>query len=80
MTARLTRQQLQQAGDGYDPVAARSASIAADCCIGADWLEVEREQIFRRSRQYLCHEEALRETGSYFHGMALDAYHRGGAP
>ena len=65
MNARLTSQQLAQAGDGYDPVAARSASIGADCYIGADYLEVEREQIFRRSWQYLCHEEALRETGSY---------------
>jgi len=65
MRARLTSQQLAHAGDGYDPVAARSASIAADCYIAADWLEVEREQIFRRSWQYLCHEEALRETGSY---------------
>ena len=65
MRARLTARQLAQAGDGYDPVAARSASIGADCYMDADYLEVEREQVFRRSWQYLCHEEALREAGSY---------------
>ena len=65
MRARLTPRQLAQAGDGYDPVAARSASIGADCYMAAEYLEVEREQIFRRSWQYLCHEEALREAGSY---------------
>ena len=65
MRARLTARQLEHAGEGYDSVAARSASIGADCYIGADYLEVEREQIFRRSWQYLCHEEALREPGSY---------------
>ena len=65
MTERLTRQQLQHAYDGYDPVAARSASIGADCYIDPGYLEAEREQIFRRSWQYLCHEEVLREPGSY---------------
>ena len=65
MSARLTSQQLAQAGDGYDRVAARAASIGADCYIDAGYLEVEREQIFRRSWQYVCHEESLREPGSY---------------
>lgn len=65
MKAGLTRHQLDHAGEGYDPVAARSASIGADCYTDPGYLEVEREQIFRRSWQYLCHEEALREPGSY---------------
>ena len=65
MTARLTQRQLQQAGEGYEPVAARSASIGADCYLDPGYLEVEREQIFRRSWQFLCHSEALREPGSY---------------
>ena len=62
---RLTRQELQRAGEGYDAVAARSFSIGAHCYLDPRYLEIEREQIFRRSWQYLCHEEALREPGSF---------------
>ena len=65
MTARLTQRQLAHAGEGYEPVATRSASIGADCYLDPEYLEVEREQIFRRSWQFLCHSEALREPGSY---------------
>ncbi len=68
MTAGLTPRQLEHAGEGYDAVAARSASIGADCYIDPAYLEAERERIFRRSWQYLCHEEALREPGSYVTG------------
>ena len=72
MTAGLTPRQLEHAGEGYDPVAARSASIGADCYIDPGYLDAEREQIFRRSWQYLCHEEALREPGSYSTGRIQD--------
>ena len=65
MPEQLTRQQLEHAGEGYDAVAARSASLGADCYIDSGYLEAEREQIFRRSWQYLCHEEKLRDPGSY---------------
>ena len=65
MTPQLTRRQLEYAGKGYDLVAARSFAIGADCYIDPGYLEVEREQIFRRSWQYLCHEEKLREPGSF---------------
>ena len=65
MTERLTRQELEYAGEGYDPAAARSSSIAAECYLVPKYLEVEREQVFRRSWQYLCHEAKLREPGSF---------------
>ena len=65
MAERLTRRELEHAGEGYDPAAARSFSIAADCYADPRYLEAEREQIFRRSWQYLCHEEKLREPGSF---------------
>ena len=65
MTEPLTRQELEYAGEGYDPAAARSFSIAAECYLDPKYLEVEREQIFRRSWQYLCHEDKLREPGSF---------------
>ena len=72
MTARLTRRQLEHAGEGYDRVASRSASISADCYIEPGYLEAEREQIFRRSWLYLCHEETLREPGSYATAVVQD--------
>jgi len=72
MTAGLTPRQLDHAGAGYDPVAARSASIGADCYIEQGYLNAEREQIFRRSWQYLCHEETLREPGRYVTGRIQD--------
>ena len=65
MTHRLTPRQLERAARGYDPIASRSSSIGADCYIDPGYLEVERDRIFRRSWQYLCHEETLREPGSY---------------
>jgi choline monooxygenase len=49
----------------YDEVAARSHSINTQCYVDPKFLQVEREQIFHRSWQFLCHEEKLREPGSY---------------
>ena len=72
MTAQLTRGQLDCAGEGYDPVASRSSSIGSDCYIDPQFLEVEREQVFRRSWQFLCHEEKLREPGSYVTAAVAD--------
>ena len=72
MTAQLTRRQLSCATEGYDPVASRSASIGSDCYIEPEFLEVEREQVFRRSWQFLCHEEKLREPGSYVTAAVAD--------
>ena len=72
MTAQLTRRQLHCAGEGYDPIASRSASIGSDCYIEPEFLEVEREQVFRRSWQFLCHEEKLREPGSYVTAAVAD--------
>ena len=66
MTVQMTRQELERAGAGCDPVASRwSASIGADCYIDSSYLDVEREYVFRRSWQYLCHERELCEPGSY---------------
>ena len=72
MPAQLTRHQMECAKRGYDSVASRSASIGSDCYIDPGFLEVEREQIFRRSWQFLCHEEKLREPGSYVTASVQD--------
>ena len=49
----------------YDPLATRSHSIDTRCYTDPKFLQVECEQIFRRSWQFVCHEENLRLPGSY---------------
>ena len=65
MSLCLTQAEFDHIRQAYDPVASRSGSIHSDCYLDARFLEVEREQVFHRSWQFLCHEEKLREPGSY---------------
>ncbi len=67
--ASLSEADLTQLAARYDQRAARSWSIDKRCYLEPRFLEVEREQIFRRSWQFVCHEEKLRAPGSY---VALD--------
>ena len=39
--------------------------IRDSCYLEPKFLQIEREQIFHRSWQFLCHEEKLRQPGSY---------------
>lgn len=65
----VSQEMLNVVSDGYDAEASRSHSIHADCYQDPRYLELERAAIFHRSWQFLCHEEKLREPGSY---MAAD--------
>ena len=65
MSEILSRAELERVGKGFDPVAARSWSINTDCYREPKFLEIEREQIFRKTWQFLCHEEKLRDPGQY---------------
>ncbi len=65
MAERLTREELKSIEHGYDSVAARSFSINKDCYRDPKFLNIEREQIFHKSWQFLGHEEKLRKPGSY---------------
>ena len=65
MTERLTQGEMDLISRGYDPIASRSHSINTTCYREPKYLQVEREQVFHRSWQFLCHEERLREPGSY---------------
>ncbi len=65
MREALSTQELATIGNGFDAQPARSWSINTRCYRDPRFLAVEREQIFHRSWQYLCHEERLREPGSY---------------
>jgi len=64
-TIPLTQTDFDNIGRGYDPIAARSSSIHSDCYRDDRYLAVEREHIFHRSWQFVCHEEKLRQPGSY---------------
>ena len=65
MHTQLSVQELAVIGDGYDPIASRSWSINSRCYRDPKFIAIEREQIFHKSWQFLCHEEKLREPGSY---------------
>ena len=65
MTESLNQHEYDLIARGYDAVASRSHSINTLCYREPKFLQVEREQIFHRSWQFLCHEEQLREAGDY---------------
>ena len=63
--ATLSNDELARIRGNYDEIATRSHSINTACYTEARFLQIEREQIFKRSWQFLCHEEKLREAGNY---------------
>jgi len=65
MKASLTREDFLAVSQGWDTNPARSRSLGASAYLNPEWLRIEREQIFHKSWQFLCHEEKLREPGSY---------------
>ena len=50
---------------GYDPDPFSSWSMNTRCYQDAKFLQLDRERIFHRSWQYLCHESRVQEAGSY---------------
>lgn len=65
MNKTLTDEQLKLVAKGYDAVASRSSSIHKICYIGSQFLDIERQEVFEKSWQFVCHEEKLRDAGSY---------------
>ena len=65
MNQRFSEADYLRIADGFseDPIA--SSSLGARCYTEPDFLRIEQNQIFRRSWQFLCHEEKLRDTNSY---------------
>jgi phenylpropionate dioxygenase-like ring-hydroxylating dioxygenase large terminal subunit len=61
----LSDDEFNQLKGRYDPQALRSHSIHTRCYTDDKFLDIEREQIFHRSWQFLCHEEKLRRPGDY---------------
>ena len=64
-SANLSKDDYLQIEGQYDAIATRSHSINTRCYLDPKFLAVEREHIFQRSWQFLCHAEKLREPGSY---------------
>ncbi|MDJ0780001.1 MAG: ring-hydroxylating oxygenase subunit alpha [Gammaproteobacteria bacterium] len=67
--ASLTPTEFDDLKGRYDSTAVRSHSIDTRCYVDPRFLQIEREQVFHRSWQFVCHEEKLRAPGSY---VALD--------
>ena len=65
MNATLSSQQMDILQRGFDPVPQRSSSINKVCYIDPQFLKIEQAQIFRKSWQFVCHEEKLNDVGSY---------------
>jgi len=61
----LSLSEFSQIKGQYDEIATRSHSINTRCYVDPKFLKIEREQVFHRSWQFLCHEEKLRDPGSY---------------
>ncbi|MGI9387148.1 MAG: aromatic ring-hydroxylating oxygenase subunit alpha [Methyloligellaceae bacterium] len=62
----LTRNAFKAIARGYADHPARSFSLNAEAYTDPKWLAVERETIFYRTWQWVCHAEKLREAGSYY--------------
>lgn len=62
MTKLLSRPDLEKIRSGYDPRPERSLSLNAEAYTDPKWFAAERQLIFLRSWQWVCHAEKLRET------------------
>ena len=65
MNAVLSQQQFNFVRKGFDSVPQRSSSINKICYTEPHFLEVEKEQIFQKSWQFVCHEEKLSKVGDF---------------
>lgn len=61
----LTQDNLSHISQGYDHQPQRSFSLHKACYLEPQYLHAEQQHIFANSWQFLCHEEKLREPGSY---------------
>ncbi|MGB0506203.1 MAG: aromatic ring-hydroxylating oxygenase subunit alpha [Pikeienuella sp.] len=63
---------LSQISGGYDPNPARSLSLKADAYTDPKFHGFEREAIFAKTWQWVCHAEKLREPGAYVAAIVAD--------
>jgi len=65
MTVHIDATEFAAIRAGYDLDPARSYSLNKTAYTDPRWADVDRDAIFRRSWQWVCHIEKLREPGSY---------------
>ena len=66
MSLQLSITELSAIEAGYDPTSpARSYSLNAAAYTDQRWYEIDQSAILRRTWQWVCHAEKLRESGSY---------------
>ncbi len=65
MNARPSPDDFARIRKGFDADPAKSYSLQAEAYTELQWSEFERGAIFRRSWQWVCHGEKLREEGAY---------------
>ena len=65
MSTRITLADYDAISAGYDEVPAKSFSLQSDAYTESRWFDVDQSAITRRSWQWVCHAEKLRENGAY---------------
>ena len=65
MGIQLCSGELDEISAGYDPDPFSSWSLNARCYLQDRFLQLDREQIFFRNWQFLCHESKLADIGNY---------------
>ena len=64
MIVRPSREDLARISEGFSPEPGQSYSLKAEAYTEPYWADVERDAIFRRNWQRVCHAEKLREPGA----------------
>ena len=65
MAAHLTQLEFDAVAFGYAKDPCESWSIGSQCYIEPKYQIIEKEHVFAKSWQFVCHEEALRNAGDY---------------
>ncbi len=65
MTLRPSSEDFSRISGGYSDRPDRSFSLKAEAYTDRKWMEIERDAIFRRTWQWVCHAEKLREPGAF---------------
>jgi carnitine monooxygenase subunit len=61
----VTVDEVRHIASGYDPDPGHSMSLRAEAYVDQKWADVELQSVFRKTWQWVCHVEKLREPGNY---------------
>ena len=75
MGVQLSKTEFSKIEAGYDSNPARSYSLNAAAYTDQRWYEIDQSAILRRTWQWVCHAEKLRESGSYV-TASIDNQHK----